>query len=232
MYVNGYASAIKSLVKSGAVEPVEGFAILADLSKTQFNGDIGDLVWAMTIVLNDFDANRGEIWPQAMPILMDVADSPYFVGQDWLPYKNNMVHDKDPWCDPQDWSNCVHNMKWTHSLRGDWNTKYWDKTANQAYHFWFYAAVTFFDGMDYALIANGYHERGKVTNYDFVGSLEYEAPPPWNVSSQPDRDLAYQGMALGWNLRNDDILQWLGCSTIPGYSFTDIGSWIRSHLKG
>jgi hypothetical protein len=229
-YVGGFASAIKGYVESGAVEPVEGFAILADLSKSQFNGDIRDLVWAMTLVLDDFDANRGPIWPQATG-LMGGAGSNYFVGQDWLSYRNNPDYDKYPWCDPTNANNCV-NSKWTHSLRGDWKKNYWDKTANQAYHFWFYAAVAFFDGTDFALIGNAYHDKGEVTSYDFIGSQENEAPPPWNVSSQPDKDLAYQGVALGYTLRNEHLLQSLGCTTIPGYFFLDIGNWIRSHLKG
>jgi len=79
-YVNGFASKIKELVASGAVQPVEGFATLADLSKSHFNGDIRDLVWAMTIVLNDFDDNRGLISSQ----VLFKAKSPYFIHEDWL----------------------------------------------------------------------------------------------------------------------------------------------------
>jgi hypothetical protein len=89
-YVNGFALEIKNLVKSGTVQPVEGFATLVDLSRSQFNGDIRDLVWAMTIVLNDFDANRGMISGQ---VLTGGAGSPYYVHQDWLPYRNNPNHD-------------------------------------------------------------------------------------------------------------------------------------------
>jgi hypothetical protein len=236
IYANAFATVIKDYVKSGTIQPVEGFAMFADLNKDHFE-DTRDLVWAMTIVLDDMDANRGPIWPQAIKILMGGTNSPYFIHQDWLPYMNNSEYDTkleegEFWCDPQDKSICVDNMKWTHSLRGDWNKKYWDKTANQAYHFWFYVGVAFFDGTDLAEIGNLYHDKGKVTTYDFNDPLkENEAPPPWNVSSQPDKDLAFQGIVLGWKLRNDHLLQSLSCSTLPDYFYTDIGSWIRSHLK-
>jgi hypothetical protein len=75
-YVHGLASALKDLVISGAVKPVEAFATLADLSKPHFKGDIRDLVWAMTIVLNNFDANRGMISPQ----VFSSAGSRYYIN--------------------------------------------------------------------------------------------------------------------------------------------------------
>jgi hypothetical protein len=238
-YVNGFAVKIKELVQSGAVQPVEGFATLADLSKTQFNGDISDLLWAMTIVLNDFDSNRGAIWRQAPApwVSTGPARSPYFIRQDWLPYMNNSSpdHNPQPWCDPQNPNNCV-SSQWIHSLRGDWSTKYWDKTANQVYHFWFYVAVTFFDGMPFAVLANNNHDpQDRVTTYDFSNSPEGEAPPPYNVPSQPDRDLAIQGMNLGRLLTFEYNMEaWYGCDfekISPAFTSTDIGSWIRSNLK-
>jgi RHS repeat-associated protein len=235
-YVHGFASTIKGFVESGSLLPVEGFAMLADLSKSQFNGDIRDLLWAMTIVLDDFDANRGPIWQQAPAPWVSIgpATSPYFIRMDWLPYQHNPKYDKQPWCDPTSPNNCF-GIKWIHSLRGDWNTKYWDKTANQAYHFWFYVAVTFFDGRGWAELANNIHDGGNVTTYDFSGSLEGQAPPPPNVSSQPDRNLAFQGMDLGETLRTEyDNQAWSDCdwpNTTPSFTSTDLGSWIRSHLK-
>lgn len=242
-YVSGFASAIKGFVESGSLMPVEGFAMLADLSKSHFNGDIRDLLWAMTIVLNNFDANRGSIWLQvdASPISVGSAQSPYFIGENWLPYMHNPdpSHNPRPWCDPQylgDAKHCIPDQ-WTHSLRGDWSKKYWDKTANQAYHFWFYVAVTFFDGRGLAEFANNYHDNPfSLTNYDFSGSQEGEAPPPYNVPSRPDRDLAFQGMALAEILRSEyDLQEWYGdCDMtwiIPTLTSTNLGSWIRSHLK-
>ena len=229
-YVSGFARALKGPVTSGALAPVEAFAMLVDLSKTQFDGDVQDLVWALTIVLDDFDVNRGAIWKQvpAIPSMfggIGSAGSDFFIGQNWLPYKNNGMN--IDWCDPLNPTNC--EGKWVHSLIGDWNEKYWDKTANQAYHFWFYVAVTVFDGRAWAELANNVHDReDQLTNYDFIYSKPTEPPPLSNVPSHPDRDLAFQGMDLGGELSNDILLQSLDCS-LPAQ--TDIGSWIRSHLK-
>jgi RHS repeat-associated protein len=247
-YLNSSAVSIRSQVRSGAMEPVEGFARLADDGKTQFN-DIRDLVWAMTIVLDDMDKNRGQIWLQAIEpdTGLGSAKSQKWIGQDWLPYKNNLTYGtpniKYPdWCDPKnpkDPKTCDYGGRWIHSLRGDWNTKYWDKTANQAYHFWFYTAVTLFDGKGFAMAANFEHDNPlglfgyKITDYDFIGSAEDEPPPPWMVPSWPDWDLAGQGIDLGSKLVTDSSMQQLGC--LPGiiqYQYTDIGSWIRVNLKG
>lgn len=143
--IHGFASELKELVKPGAIEPVEAIAMLADLSQTHFERDIADTVWATTIVLNNFDANRAMI-SQQVPYS---AGSPYFIKQDWLPYLNNpdpKHGNKYPWCDPYNENDCRYDAEWVHSLRGDWNEKYWDKTANQAYHFWGILAITFFDG--------------------------------------------------------------------------------------
>ncbi len=76
-----------------------------------------DTVWAMTVVLNDFDANQGMIAPQVLfPALFPI--SPYYIGEDWLPYLNNpdpIDGDKYPWCDPLIKTDCIAR-KWIHSL--------------------------------------------------------------------------------------------------------------------
>ena len=200
-------------------------------------------MWAITLVLDDFDANRGFIWRRASPVFGTGASAcSYFIWQNWLPYRHNPdpEYNPQPWCDPENPNNCVPDQ-WIHSLRGDWNTKYWDKTANQAYHFWFYVAVTFFDGRLWAVLANNVHDFPyAVTHYDFSGSPEKQAPPPPNVPSQPDRDLAVQGMNLGSKLAADSSYQKLmkiiygNCdgTMLPIYhGWTDTGDWIRFHLK-
>ena len=226
-YVNGFASKISELVKSGAVQPVEGFATLADLSKTQFNGDIRDLVWAMTVVLNDLDANRGMIWWQIK--FTGQAGSPYYIHEDWLPYRNNPEYDDGNW-------GAGEYGIWVHSLRGDWNKKYWDKTANQAYHFWGLLAITFFDGLVAGNIGNWNHDGNYAQQeyYDFNDpGHENEAPPPSGIS-EPDYNLSLQAISLGKQLNWESKARgFYGCNPtlVPGFSYTDIGSWIRSHLK-
>lgn len=228
-YVNGFAGKIKELVASGSIQPVEGFATLADLSKSHFNGDIRDLVWAMTIVLNDFDANRGAISGQ---VLTGGAGSHYWIHQDWLPYRN------DPEYDDLNWGAGEYG-KWIHSLRGDWSEKYWDKTANQAYHFWGLLAITFFDGRSMGDLANWQHDGNypghQQGNYDYSHSNPNVAPPKSGIS-KPDYDLSLQAIALGDWLRLESDLQnqfFRGCEEQWKFvGYTDIGQWIRVNLKG
>jgi hypothetical protein len=228
-YVKGFAGKIKELVASGSIQPVEGFATLADLSKSHFNGDIRDLVWAMTIVLNDFDANQGAISGQ---VLTGGASSFYYIRQDWLPYRN------DPKYDDPNWGAGERGI-WFHSLRGDWSEKYWDKTANQAYHFWGLLAITFFDGRSMGELANWQHDGNYLghqqENYDYSHSDPNVAPPKSGIS-RPDYDLSLQAIALGDWLRLESDLQnqfFRGCEEQWKFvGYTDIGQWIRVHLKG
>ncbi len=224
------ASFIKNTVYSGSMQPVEGFAWFIEKSKSQFT-NIEDLIWAMTLVIDDFDKNNGPIWAQAnRSFHLSNANSSFFIQQDWLAYMNNPIYDKNRWCDPINPNNCV-NSKWTYSLRGDWNPSYWDKTANQAYHFWFSVAVTFFDGDIFAFIANEYHDRGEQTTYDFINSNPTQAPPPYNVSSRPDKNLSIKGMELGHILKSYSILQKLSCHAFPYDKAFNIEDWIRANLK-
>jgi hypothetical protein len=224
------ASVIKELVKSGAWLPVDGFAAFASFSQSHYFSNIRDLVWAMTIVLNDFDANRGLVWKQATGY-MGGAKNGNFIGQDWLAYSNNIEFNKE-WCYPPGSNDCYPD-EWVHSRRGDWKVKYWDKTANQAFHFWFYAAVSFFDGAGYATAGNEFHDRLPVTNYDFINSPEWEVPPHPRQSTNPDRALGYAGMRLGSNLRLSSFIQEQTCSDELAISLRnfDLGTWIRSYLK-
>lgn len=224
-YVFGFAATLKTMVTSGALEPVEALATFADLSASQFSEDFPGMLWAMTLVLNDFDANKGMVWTQVNELrLGGAANSPYFIRQNWLQYKNNPSYNK------------TGSKSWVHSLRGDWNKQYWDKTANQAYHFWFYVAVSYFDGGNWASIANIAHDGSGQENYDFISSAENEAPPPSGIS-KPDYDLGIQGIILGSKLVKEDIWETKddNCNSHILGSFqnrTNLGSWIRSNLKG
>ena len=126
-----------------------------------------------------------------------------YIGQDWLAYRNDPSKgNKQPWCDPShpdDKSRCKPD-EWIHSLRGDWSEKYWDKTANQPYHFWGLLAITFFDGGVMGDIANWQHDRNYLwqqqEDYDFSYSDPNIAPPPSGVS-KPDYDLSLRAISLG-----------------------------------
>ena len=121
-------------------------------------------MWALTHIINGFDPNVGAVWTQ----VGSGGKSPYFIYQDWLPYKHNPQYD-DP-----NWGGGERGI-WIHSLKGDWKEGYWDKTANQAYHFWFYVSVAFFDGTAWARFGNWVHDNpGGWENYDYVHSPENE----------------------------------------------------------
>ena len=84
------AKLIKQSVSAGSLMPVEGFARLVDITSIMVDYDIRDLVWGITIILDDMDRNRGPIWQQApIPIeelSLGSARSPYYIQQDWLPF--------------------------------------------------------------------------------------------------------------------------------------------------
>jgi hypothetical protein len=91
---------------------------------------------------------------------------------------------------------------WFHSLRGDWKNTYWHKTANQAYHFWFYIAAPFFDGDVFARAAVWYHDpQWKWKKIDFT---DVNAAPedPTGTSIQ-DFLLGLKGVELGDLLKMD-----------------------------
>jgi hypothetical protein len=105
--------------------------------------------------------------------------------------------------------------------------------------------VTFFDGRNWAELANNVHdpEKGPTgwTNdkYDYIYSPENQAPPVSGIS-KPDYELAIQGMNLGSQLKKDEnfqeYLKALSCDLATKlsryYQWTDPGNWIRNHLKG
>jgi hypothetical protein len=197
------AAAIKTSVQSGALLPVEGFAQLADYATTDlFEYDLVDVMWGMTSVLYGFDWNHHMfLWWTAYQGLP--PDSPYFIGQDWLPYKQYYP------------ANPVSGH--AYSERGDWNSIYWDDTANQAYHTWFYASVTYLDGASWAYLADQYHDP------------YWNGETQWDISEE-DHNLALKGIELG-RLVSDDAL-WGNCSAIYPELVFKIGAWIRANLKG
>lgn len=227
------ASVIKELVRSGAWLPVDGFVAFASFSQSHYFTNIRDLVWAMTIVLNDMDANYGLVAPQATGYRTSPTN-PNFIGEDWLPYKTT---GEKKWCFPEGSNNCWTKRPWVQSLRGDWRAGYWDKTANQAFHFWFYAAVAFFDTESWSFIGNTLiHDRPPYTYYDFIGSDPEEIPPLPSQSTIPDIKLGLMGLTLGSKLRFASDIQELTCSTSstilePSLSTLDLGMWILSNLK-
>jgi hypothetical protein len=214
------AEQIKRDVASGQLMPVEGFAMFTDLALSKLDYDIRDAVWATTLIINGFDANSAwPIWLQAFVGGTNYSSS--FIGQNWLPYKD---------------ASCADIGWWVCSERGDWKVEYWDKTANQAYHGWFFAAAMFFHGNLVANFANNYHEGRPPFD-----EIPPDGPPPQHGKTQQDYLLSLKMMELGRLLHIRYIDQSFNeltgiCpptnSNLPlRFRYSSIGSWIRSNLK-
>jgi len=76
-----------------------------------------------------------------------------------------------------------------------WQERYRDDTGNQAYHFWFYVAVAYFDSAPTAKFGNRFHE----TTEKWIKKVQPQAPVG---PSQEDYDLGLQGAHLGRQLAN------------------------------
>ncbi|CAG0937622.1 hypothetical protein TFLX_06569 [Thermoflexales bacterium] len=218
-FLHTKAYLIKQSVTAGELLPVEGFAQLIDYAMPLFDYDIRGMLWGTTHVINGMEPNNPPLWRQGP---YSHSSSPYFIEPNWLPYRNEPAKNK---------------LGWKHSLRGDWRKEYWDKTAGQAYHFWFYVAVRYFDGMGYADFGNWGHDQQEYwEDYDFINSPEDEAPPPSGIS-KPDYDLGNKAIQLGDALAEAGALQDL---IYPRYCRADIklpkpdfdpAAWIRANLK-
>jgi len=216
-------SAIKEAVRIGGQLPVEGFASYVDYAWRLFDGDIRGTLWAVTLTIDGMDANKGAVWPQA-----SVPYPEYWLNFDWLPYENNPAYDKPNWDGAK---------PWIHSRRGDRRTMYLDKTANQAFHFWYFVGVTFFDNAAMAKLANFVHESGQFEDISLLG--DSEAPSP-SGKTQQDWNLSYAGIDLGEKLLTDyhfnNYIKSSYChsETYPNvfsHIYTNPGAWIRVNLK-
>lgn len=138
------AASLKRFVKNGTVLPVEALAQLVDYANDKF-ADHRGMMWGLTNVLLGIDPNSVSVWKLGLAGTdnykgINPSSNPYYIEQDWLPYKHN----------PQE------NPR--HSEQGDWRDEYWDKTPNQAFHFWYFAAVEYYDNWLMATLANRFHD--------------------------------------------------------------------------
>ncbi len=225
------AETIKGLVlyKGGNPDrtllPVEALAQLADDAFDIFDHDRRGMMWGMTNVLVGIDPNDYRyVSLQPVNDLLRaiglenekswVHYHKYWVGENWLPYM------QDP-----------SNEKRTSSDIGDWNSDYFDGTANQAFHFWFYVASRYFDG---DLIGDLLAKVGNVVHdpYFLEGLCGPDLQKLNNVkifsawaklatgTSRQDYNLSLKGIQFGTYIRNPRLLS------------ADPGEWIRRNLKG
>jgi len=216
------AQAIKANVISGATLPVEGFAELVGKAYEEFGYDYRGMMWGLTRIIDGMDPNRKmPVWYQGWKQITLMNNE--WVGQDWLPYNNPTLEEiKDE-----------GGRTWLYSERGDWRKEYWDKTPNQAYHFWFYVSIEYFDefGRVFAEFANFYHDpwfEWKDIDFD-----DPRTPPPAEGKTKQDYELSLKGIELGHILRWEDALkrQMDPCDALE-YDFFDPKAWILSNLRG
>lgn len=213
-------------VTNGDLLPVEGFAQLLDATMVKFSNDIGATMWASTLIINGMDSSSAvPLWSQAiMP-----RGLTHFIGEDWLPYRDLSC------ADIEDYYAVGHD--WICSDRGDWKEQYWDKTANQAYHGWYFASVTFYNGKAWANLANETHDNP--AGHEPL-SRDLFTPPPKNGNTSQDFALSLKMMELGYMLSLhyiDSMLDFPG-QCPPSYvdlpanlKYLSPGAWIRSNLK-
>jgi hypothetical protein len=175
-------------------------------------------MWALTFVINGIDANQPKTtsgqyalnapFPIRIETPQENSDA-FWAKFDLLPYKNTRYL---TYPGVGEWSE-----------RGDWHPEYWDRTANQTYHFWFYVSASFFEGMPMAMLGNSIHDHEP---YDDI----IHNPPTHVGNTKQDWDLGFAGAQLG-NALGQNYFSQGDCSNFVTISNVRIGSWIRTNLK-
>ena len=236
------AKSIQGQVRAGNIKPVEGLAQLSDRAMELYEGDISGYMWGMTNVLLGVDPSAIAIekvgffspakYPEANPY-----NNPYWVGYDFLDAPTNSPSLGDNW-----------------GNSGDWNPDFYDGTAGQARHFWFYAALAYYGDFIEASVGNFFHDppAGVKNTVDQMAQLPTPNSKPlfgerlettgslwfwqsigrfWSANSggasQPDYNLGISGSSLGASLSKS-----IACvHGICVKNETNPSEWIRNNLK-
>nr|WP_290668310.1 hypothetical protein [Ardenticatena sp.] len=221
---------LQEAVRQGEIEPVEAFAQLLEYADTLFNEDPQGVMWGVTNVLLGVDPNKDAVWQVGLGKI-DQDANPYYVKQDWLPYR------QDPTKGDR------------HSERGDWKSIYWDETPNQAYHFWYYVAVRYYHG---PIMGTLLAHAGNIVHDPFwlepifgqdLHKLRESGIPilsQWpdyaKETSLEDFLLALAGIKFGemmWYMKISPLPRGVNiCGGLRIQFFPAPGEWIRAHLKG
>jgi RHS repeat-associated protein len=221
--LKGEAIRIKDEVTNGNLLPVEGFAQFLDATMLKFDNDLWATMWAATLVINGFDADADITRPLWWQAYSDThLGNEYWIQYNWLPYRQAI---------------CSITVKnWACSERGDWKKEYWDKTANQAYHGWYFAAEAFFDAPGVANFANWYHEIYQGDGFDAI-SPDPNVPPPASGTTAQDHALSLKMIELGemLSIHYIDTNWYSSCPPNPPTplhrQYMSPGAWIRANLK-
>ena len=227
------AISVKNSVMSGEMLPVEGFATLVDEAYVLSDYDVDGMMYGLSNVLIAIDPNnhlfvtvaggwQDATWNNKLDYVVSDEDK-YYVREDFLLYGNpSELHIY----------NRTTDERRVYSEIGDWDPRYFDMSANQAYHFWFAASSAYYDGDALAHAANLFHDpyylEGKcgpdlIKWKDSSNSIKNFWAMNVGGTSRQDFNLSVKGIQFG------NMLQ------MPGYGlyarFVSPGDWIRNNLK-
>ena len=204
------ARGLKASVEVGNTQPVDALAQLVERADSIFQ-DRGGMMWGLTNVLIGVDPNKVDVWKLGLKDDYKIypKSNPYYIGEDWLKYKFDQSKGD------------------RYSEKGDWLDEYWDGTPNQAFHFWYYAAVEYYDNFAYAMAANTVHDPYLLESLcgDDLEKLREllgdNITNRFNETSKEDYLLGLAGIEFG-------ALMWKNHGR---YAYFDPGGWIRTHLS-
>jgi RHS repeat-associated protein len=202
--VRSQARAVYIEVATGRLEPVEGYALIAERAWSLSGGNRDEFMRMMTLTLVGVDPDQGAPSWAILEILRTgrgVSTDERFAGLNLLPYADGI-------------------REGTSEL-GDWDPAIFDRSANQAYHHWFYVAVAYYEGNLMSLTVNWAHD-------DPLGARVAESLFGLStaVPSQEDYELGVRGAYLGTGMRT-------GCaSAMAGCQIPNPGTLIRNTLRG
>ncbi len=143
--VLNFAKDLKGEVITGETTPVKALASLSDRAWAAFNGVVSEYIWVMTLVLMGFDPTTyepsswyGRTHDERNTIRSSRGWNSYWVGYEWLPH--------------------LSGKNTAESWPGDWRRDYFDGSSDQAYHFWAYVSITFYESALWAMAGNIRHE--------------------------------------------------------------------------
>jgi hypothetical protein len=195
-------------------------SLYSDMEVDQYMIDVTELLHGIR-----YDPNLGRSFLQQSMGMYQPKNppSPYFLGG-------------QSFNDPEDLEQVNGSMPYADM---GWATQYWDHLGNQAYHFWFYVALAYFDGEIPAGLGNFVHDGyetalGKIYQCTVGNTLGRVFPIRLHTGpgvSRQDYDLGVQGARLGsalmrWNLSfvSDPPSRDLGVRP------SQVADWIRNNL--
>jgi RHS repeat-associated protein len=220
-------------VMHGLYEPVSAFASFADLAYEAFDRDISGFMWGMTNLILNFDPNNTDhkLYEIGMRRKYGVPASRFRLPIHWLPYNQGEDTKK--------------------SDQGDWKAEYFDGNSDQAFHFWFFAALTYYENPTLAQGGNFYHDPVPLEIFcgedlekfaDLGGNDLYDFLARWHIdagnTNPADFNLSIAAIKFGSLMleahEGMEFCDFDSCTKVPVVNIitvTSPGTWIRDNLQ-